>query len=268
MKKWLLLLALYALVAAAAALGWLGADHAVQQPGMEGLPPGRAAWLGTDHLGRDVLARVLQGARIALAVGVLAAGLSVGLGALLGVLAGWFRGPLDGAALWLGGAVAAIPAVLLILAIGFMLGRGFASVFLAIGLVSWVGVFRLVRAEVMRQRSRDYVLAARAAGAGAGRVLAVHVVPHLLPLLALQFALHFVYAVKTEVVVSFLGVGMVEEPSWGAMIAFAADDLLRGRWWPLAAATVALFGLVLAVQRLADRLRDRLDPGHAAAAPL
>lgn len=260
MKRWLIVLAVYAIAALGAAAGLWGADHAVQQDQLEGRPPGEAGWLGTDHLGRDVWARTLQGSRVAVSVGALAAGLAVLCGAALGLLAGWFRGGVDAVATWVSGAVAAVPGILLILALGSMLGRGFATVFLTIGLVTWVGIFRIVRAEVLRLRESEFIVAARASGARHARVLWRHLLPNLAPILLIQFSLYFVFAVKTEVVVSFLGVGMDDEPSWGMMIRHAQSDLANGRWWPLAAATVAMFGLVLAVQALADRLRDRLDP--------
>ncbi|TAH38168.1 MAG: ABC transporter permease [Planctomycetota bacterium] len=264
MRKWVALLLAYLVLGAAAALHLVGADHAVQHYGRESVPPGAGFWLGTDHLGRDVLALTLQGLRISLQVGTVAAGLAVSLGAALGMAAGWYRGAVDRAAVWLSSAVAAIPAILLILAIGFMLGQGYLSAIAAIAAVSWVGVFRVVRAETERQKTRDYVLAARGAGAGTLQVLPRHILPNLLPMLLVQLALHFVYAVNTEVILSFLGVGVAEQPSWGRTILFGVHDLAEGHPWPLAAVTVAMFGLIFPVQRLADHLRDRLDPRAAA----
>ena len=251
-----LLLAAYLLLGLAAAAGWIGADWAEMRDGLESRPPGQAGWLGTDHLGRDVLARVLQGIWIALAVGGISAGAAVVFGAAMGLLAGWYRGPVDGAAVWLSGVVAAVPGILLILAVGFVLDRGLASVCAAIAVATWVGVFRLVRAEVLRLKELEYVAAARAAGAGGLRILLRHLLPNLRGLLAVQFSLRFVYAVKAEVLVSFLGIGMLQEPSWGRMIARAQYDLGDGLWWPLAAATAALGGLVLAVQLLAETGSD------------
>ncbi|HEX9792491.1 MAG TPA: ABC transporter permease [Planctomycetota bacterium] len=267
MKRWLLVLGIYAAVAVCAAFGVLGADP-MRQDGARLLePPGAHALLGTDHLGRDVFAQTLHGARVALLVGGFAAGLAVALGAGLGVLAGWRRGWFDALAGWLAGAVAAVPSVLLILGLAQILGRGFAAVYLAVGLASWVQCFRIVRAETLRLADREFVLAARAAGASDRRILLHHLLPNLAPLLLVQFALHFVFAVKVEVVVSFLGLGLpLGAPSWGAMIGHAPDDLAQHVWWPLAAATLAMAGLVLAVHRLADGLRERLDPAEAPAA--
>ena len=263
MRKWWLLLGVYLALGLAAGAGWIAGDYARQHDGLESFPPGEGFLLGTDHLGRSVAARVVHGARIALEIGVLAAGIAVFLGAAFGLLAGWYRGWADACLIWLSGAITAIPGIVLILALGFVFGRGFHSVFLAIGLVTWVEVFRLSRAEVLRLRESDYVTAARAAGAGAGRLLLHHLLPNLLPLLLVQFTLRFVIAVKAEVVISFLGLGMAAEPSWGRMIARAQYDLPQGVWWPLTAATLAMAGLILAVHMLSDGLRDRLDPGVA-----
>lgn len=246
------LLACYLGVGAAAALGWAGGGHAAMRDGLEALPPGSGGLLGTDHLGRSVLDQVLAGTATALGVGGVAAGLAVAAGTLLGLAAGWRRGWIDAVALWLSGAVAAIPGILLILAVGFVLERGFASVCLAIALATWVGVFRIVRAEVLRLREAEFVAAARACGAGGIGIVVRHLLPNLRRVVAVQFSLRFVYAVKAEVLVSFLGLGMVEEPSWGRMIARAQYDLDNGLWWPLAAATLALAGLVLALQLLAE----------------
>ncbi len=254
-----LLLGLYLLAGMAAAVGWIGGGWAEMRDGLEGAPPGAAGLLGADHLGRDVLARVLQGTWIALLVGGVAAGLSVGLGALFGLLAGWHRGWVDDCLNWVSGVVAAVPGILLILVVGFALGGGLGAVCLAIGISTWVGIYRLVRAEVLRLKELEFVDAARASGAGSWRVLFHHLLPNLRSLLAVQFSLRFVYAIKAEVLVSFLGVGLQREPSWGRMIARAQYDLGDGLWWPLASATVAMAGLVLAVQWLAENSGSDVD---------
>ena len=259
MKIWLGILAAYVILALGSAI--LTPGPVLLQDGMENLAPGGAAILGTDPLGRSVLELVVRGARLALLVGILGGGLAVLLGTLFGLAAGWWRGPVDSAALWFSGAVAAIPGILLVLTLGFMLGGGLAALLLGIGMASWVGVFRLVRAEVRRMRNESHVLAARALGAGSIHILHRHLLPRVLPLVLVQFTLHFVFAVKAEVLLSFLGVGISGAASWGGMIAdaWAFNDLGHGRWWRLTAATLAMAGLVLAVQRVADDLRDRLE---------
>ncbi len=254
------LVAAYALVALLGWSGLLAPGFAVQHAGQELAGPSAAHPLGTDILGRDVLARTLHGARIALLVGLVAAGLAVALGTLLGALAGWFGGRLDDAVVWLCSSVASVPSILLILLVSAMLGRGLVALLLAIALASWVGVCRLVRAEVLRLREFEFVAAARAQGARAPGLLARHIAPNLAPLILVQFTLHFAFAIKTEAIVTFLGVGLEDEPSWGVMLDQARDELIRGAWWQLGAATAALFGLVLGLQLLGDALRDALDP--------
>lgn len=284
-------LALYAVVALMCQFGLLGADYAQQNAGEEQMAPGLSAllsgdswdpfpadphsepiriesfgqrwalaWehpLGTDLLGRDVLARALHGSRYALAVGLLAAGIAVALGTLLGAAAGLLGGLPETLIVWLYSSVSSIPGILLVLALSFVLGGGFLAVFLALGLSSWVGTCRVVRGEVLKLRETDWIAAARAAGARPRGLLVRHLLPNLLPVAMVQFTLLFVYAVQTEVVISFLGVGIAEQPSWGAAIATSREQLQVGVWWPLAAVTTALFGLVLPVQWLGDALAER-----------
>ena len=260
MKKWLWLLAGLAALAAAAALRWIGGDFALQHAGREYAPPSREFWLGNDLLGRDVAALALRGLWIALAVGGLAALLALAIGTALGLLAGWRRGWCEQALLGLAAALSAIPALLLVLALTFMLGRGLTVVILAIGSVSWIGLFRLVRAETVRLRQQEFVLAARAAGAGPRALLRRHLLPNLAPLLLVQFALQFVYAVETEVVLAFLGVGEAELASWGRTLFYGVGELERGHVWPTLAVSTLFFLLVLALHRLADHLRDAGAP--------
>ncbi len=255
-------LAAYALCAVVAAAGAF-----VSAPDLAAAwaPPSAGNWLGTDQLGRDVLAQALAGARVALLVGLLAGGIATVLGAALGICAGWNGGLADRAIFAASALVSAVPGVLLVLVLGFLFGGGTLGVFLAVGLCSWVGTSRLVRAETLRLRGADFVVAARAGGAGGGRIALRHLLPNLAPLLGVQFALAFVFAVKAEIVLTFLGVGVVEGPSWGRMLADAwgFGDLDHGRWTRLAGVSAAAAGLVLAVQSLADRLRDRAAPGSA-----
>lgn len=252
----ILLLGLYLAAALAGAAGCLD-GAARQQAGLENLPPGPGHWLGTDHLGRDVLLRTLLGARTALLVGILAAGTAVSGGAVFGLASGWSAAALDGVLLWLAGAVSAVPTLLLVLALALALGRGLVPVCLALGLATWVEVYRVVRAETRRLRRAPHVEAARALGASRTRILRRHVLPGLRAVLGVQFGLYFVQAVKTEVLLSFLGLGLaVDTPSWGAMIEHGRVDLPAGNWWTLAAAGVALAGLVAAVQVLAETPAD------------
>ena len=222
--------------------------------------PARRAWLGTDSLGRDVLLRVVQGARIAFHVGIVTSLVAVPLGALLGLLAGWRGRAVDAFLCMLAAVFASIPSVLLVLAMAMVVGRGLLGIYIGISLATWVGVFRNVRAETMRQRDLGYVLSARALGYGGGRILFRHILPNVAHVILVTFSLRFPAAVGTEVFLSFLGIGVRDDPSWGVMINNARVRLWQGVWWEGAAVTIAIFGLVLSFNLLGDLIRDRLDP--------
>ncbi|MCB9764931.1 MAG: ABC transporter permease [Alphaproteobacteria bacterium] len=236
------------------------------------------AWWGTTGAGKSVLLRVFHGTKVAFVVGTCGAGLSVVIGMTLGVLAGYFGGWVDEAVQYLYQTVASIPYLLLLLALAFVIRQGpvaaawyetalsdyvslgLFNIIVVIGLTSWVTLCRLVRAEVMKVRELEYVQAARALGLGSGRIMSRHVLPNVFHLVIINFSLRFVTAIKSEVILTFLGVGVDKEPSWGQMIADAKNELMRGIWWPLLASGVALFLLTLAINYLGDALRDALDP--------
>jgi len=219
--------------------------------------------LGSDNLGRDVLQRLLQGTRIAFHVGVLTSLIALPLGVLLGCLGGYFGGRTDSLVVWLCATVSSIPSLLLILAVSMVVGKGLAGVTWGIGLTTWVGVCRSIRAEVIKHRGRTYVEAARVLGYSHARILLRHILPNVMHLVLISFSIRFPAAVGTEVFVSFLGIGVQGEPSWGVMLNNARLRLWQGVWWELTFVTLALFGLVLVFNVLADRLRDLLDPSIA-----
>ena len=222
--------------------------------------PCASHWLGTDGLGRDVAMRLVQGARIAFQVGVISSLIAIPIGVLLGCLGGYFGGKVDDAVVWISTTFASIPGLLFVLAIAMVVGKGLWGVFLAIGLTTWVGVCRLIRAEVLQQKGRGYVRAARALGFSHGRILFRHILPNVIHVAVVSFTLRFPAAIGTEVFLSFLGIGAQGEPSWGSMISSARLRLWQGVWWELAAVTVAIFAVVLAFNLLGDALRDALDP--------
>lgn len=240
-----------------------------------------ARLLGTDIQSRSVFYRVLYGCRTALVIAVCTSVLSLGIGVTLGVLAGYFGGLVDDFINWLLATVSAVPWILLVLALGFVLKTldvnffgikdadgtpavlhipDLAVVILAMGLTDWVGVCRLIRGEVLKQRELDYVQAARAMGFSQPRILFRHIVPNTLHLVIITFTLGAVGYVQAEVALTFLGIGISEAPSWGRMIDDAKLELLRGVWWQFAAATLAIGLLSLALTYLGDALRDVLDP--------
>jgi peptide/nickel transport system permease protein len=222
-------------------------------------------WLGTDGLGRDVARRLVQGARAAFHVGIVTSLIAIPIGVVLGLLGGYFGGRVDDAVVWLYTTVASVPGLLLALSIAMVVGRGLAGVCWGIGLTTWVGLCRLIRGETMKHRGREYVLAARVIGAGHGRILFRHILPNVAHLAIVVFTLRFPASVGTEVFMSFLGVGVQGEPSWGTMIQSARMRLWHGAWWEMTAVTVAIFGLVLAFHVVGDALRDALDPRTQAA---
>ena len=223
-------------------------------------PPSVEHWFGTDNLGRDVGLRLVQGTRIAFYVGVLTSLIAIPLGVLLGLLGGYFGGKIDSFVVWLCATVASMPGLLFILAISLVVGKGLLGIVVGIGLTTWVGVCRTIRGEVIKHRDRAYVLAARVLGYSHIRIMFRHILPNVAHLVLIQFSIRFPSAVATEVFVSFLGIGVQGEPSWGVMINNARTRLWQGVWWEMTFTTLAIFFLVLAFNHLADYLRDHLDP--------
>ena len=223
-------------------------------------PPSAEHWLGTDNLGRPVALRLVQGARIAFHVGIMTSLIAIPLGLLLGLLGGYFGGKVDSAVVWLCATVASMPGLLFILAISLVVGQGLLGIYLGIGLTTWVGVCRTIRAETIKHRDRAYVQAAKVLGYSNARIMFRHILPNVAHIILIQFSIRFPSAVSTEVFISFLGIGVQGEPSWGVMINNARLRLWQGVWWEMAFTTLAIFTLVLVFNHLADYLRDRLDP--------
>ena len=218
--------------------------------------------LGTDKWGRDVLQKLVKGTQTSLAVGLAAALLATLIGTLAGAVAGYCGGRWDDFFNWLYSVFTSIPYLLLVLAIAAVLNRrGTLTVIVILGITGWTGIFRLVRAEYLKHRVREYVLAAAAIGASHSRRMFVHILPNVSHVVLVQASLHVVLFIKSEVVLSFLGFGVgVDTVSWGSMLNEAQNELLLGYWWQLAAATAAMALLVTAVSLATDALRDALDP--------
>jgi ABC-type dipeptide/oligopeptide/nickel transport system permease subunit len=263
----MIVIALYALVAlyGEAVYRWyqwkeLTPPYQNQDLALQYRPPSPGHWLGTDNLGRDVALRLVQGARVAFHVGIVTSLIAIPIGVLLGCLGGYFGGKVDDLVVWLYSTFASIPTLLFILAIAMAVGKGLTGIFLGIGLTAWVPLCRLIRAEVMKHRGRAYVVAARALGYGHARILFRHILPNVFHIVIVNFTLRFPAAINTEVILSFLGIGVQGEPSWGVMINNARTRLWQGVWWEMAAVTAAVFLIVLAFNLLGDALRDALDP--------
>ncbi|MEX1099648.1 MAG: ABC transporter permease [Bacteriovoracaceae bacterium] len=256
----LLVVLLYALIAVLAALGIIAADW-TQEVGASYSPPSSEHWFGTDIFGRNVSTKIIHGTQIAMSVGLISSLIAIPIGVFLGAVAGYFGGWIDEVVVWFYTTFSSIPQIMLLMSIAFVLGKGITTVYIALGLTSWVGLARLIRGEVMKHKNRDYVQAADSLGAGHGRKLFKHILPNVSHIVIIFTSLQFQIAIKSEVILSYLGLGVsAGEPSWGKMIDDAKLELARGVWWQLAGATLAMFFVVLAFNILGDSLRDALDP--------
>lgn len=217
---------------------------------------------GADKWGRDVLSKAIKGAETSLLVGFAAALVATVMGTVLGAFAGYYGGRIDDALNWFYSIFNAIPYILLVLAIAAVLqSRGVMTVVLILGLTGWTTVFRLVRAEYLKHKSRDYVRAADAIGASDSRRMFVHILPNVSHVILVNLSLLVVGFIKSEVILSFLGFGVpVDTVSWGSMLNEAQNEMILGYWWQLMAATLFMGVLVTAFSLFTDSLRDALDP--------
>lgn len=222
--------------------------------------PNKAHWFGTDIFGRSVAAKMIKSTETAMSVGFVVSLIAIVIGVVLGALGGYFGGIIDEFIVWMCGIIAAIPNIMLLIALTFILGKGIFSVYIALGMTNWVDLCRLIRSEVIRHKDKDYILAATSIGASHCRKLCVHILPNVLHIVVIQLSSIFQAAIKSEVILSYLGLGIQDKPSWGVMINDAKVELLSGVWWQITFATLFMFLIVLAFNVLSDALRDLLDP--------
>jgi ABC-type dipeptide/oligopeptide/nickel transport system permease subunit len=217
-------------------------------------------WLGTDAFGRDILSRLIIGTRVSIAVGLIAVIISLTLGILMGALAGYYRGWVDEAIMWLVNVTWSIPTLLLVFAFTMALGKGFWQIFIAVGLTLWVSVARLVRGQVMALREQEYVQAARALGFSNGRIILRHILPNILGPLMVIAAGNFATAIIVEAGLSFLGIGVQPpQPSWGLMIKENYNFVITHNPMLALIPGFAIMLLVLAFNLLGNGLRDAVD---------
>ena len=218
-------------------------------------------FMGTDGLGRDVMARLIQGVRIAYKVGIITSLIAIPIGVILGCIAAYYGGKVDDIIVWFYSTVASMPGLLFILAIAMIFkGQGLLGIYLGIGLTTWVGLCRLVRGEVLKHKELTYVHSAQVLGISSSKIMFKHILPNIFHIIIVTFTLRFPAAVGTEVIMSYLGIGVQNQPSWGLMIESARMRLWQGMWWEMTFVTIALFLLVLSFNLLGDSLRDALDP--------
>lgn len=216
--------------------------------------------LGTDIFGRSILFKILAGTKTAMTIGLIVTGISIPVGMVLGLMSGYWGGKIDSTVVWLYSVLSSIPYILLVIGISYVLGKGIFSICIAMGSVGWVGLCRLVRAEVMKHKGREYVLAASIIGAGHNRIIFRHIMPNVFHLAIITASLSILSAIKSEVILTYLGVGIQDGSSWGTMIQDATGELVNGIWWPLVSVTVAMFIIIYALNVIGDALRDALDP--------
>jgi peptide/nickel transport system permease protein len=260
-------LAVIALIVAAAGLApWLAPfDPSFQSvDGLtdDGSPvaPNGEFWLGTDLLGRDLLSRMIFGARNSLIIGLVANGAAVLIGTTLGAVAGYLGGYVGAALMRFTDLVMAFPALLLAVALAAILGSSLWIVAAVIAMVNWVQIARVIYTETMALSSRDYIEAARALGAGTPRILLQHLIPHLLPTVLVYGTLGIATTVLLEAMLSYLGVGVQPpDPSWGGII-FESQSYFLNAPWLVFFPGVAIIMVALSFNLVGDALRDALDP--------
>ncbi|ANP88470.1 ABC transporter permease subunit [Rhizobium laguerreae] len=216
--------------------------------------------LGTDAVGRDILSRLIYGARFSLFIGVVVVTLSVISGVLIGLVAGFFRGKIDTAIMRLMDIILAFPSLLLALVLVAVLGPGLTNAMIAISLVNQPHFVRLTRASVISEREKEYVIASRVAGAGTFRLMFKTILPNCLGPLIVQATLAFSAAILDAAALGFLGMGaQPPTPEWGTMLAESREFISRA-WWVVTFPGLAILITVLAINLMGDGLRDALDP--------
>ncbi len=224
-------------------------------------PEGVTYWLGSDVLGRDVLSRLVYGARISLLVGLAAIAVGGAIGVVAGLLSGYFGGWIDDVTMRLGDMQLAFPFVLLAIMFLVVLGPGIGNLVLVLGVGQWVTYARIVRAETLALREKEFVEAARALGDSTTSILFRTILPNIVAPLTVIASFNVASVILTEAALSFLGLGVpVSVPTWGSMLAESRDTLLANKWWLAVFPGLAIMVTVLSFNIMGDWLRDVLDP--------
>ena len=217
---------------------------------------------GADKWGHDIIKKTIKGGETSIVVGLVAAFVAVTLGTIFGAVSGYFGGYVDDVFNWFYSIFTSIPPILMILTVAAVLQqKGVMTIVLILGLTGWTAPYRLIRAEYMKHKAREYVMAADAIGASHWRKMFSHIFPNVSHVALVQMSILVVGFIKAEVILSFLGFGVpVGVVSWGSMLNEAQNELILGKWWQLTAAALAMALLVTAFSLFTDALRDALDP--------
>ena len=253
---------LFLLVVGSALGPWFFPREAAFQPNLlsVGLPPSSAHWLGTDEVGRNLLARLLLAGRVSLAVGFLAMVMAVTIGVTLGSLAGYVGGWVDHITMRFTDLMLSIPTFFLIIAVSVVFGPSFKTVVLTIGALSWMPICRVTRAGFLSLKEQEFVQVARSVGAGHARIVLCHILPNTLAPIIVAATLCVGSAIMNETAVSYLGLGIPPPtPSWGNMLRNALDQMWDAPWIAIFPGLTILIA-VLATNFIGDGLRDALDP--------
>lgn len=222
--------------------------------------PSAAHWLGTDEFGRDIFARLVHGTRVSLKVGIVAVGISIVIGGILGAIAGYYGGKLDNIIMRVMDIFLAVPSILLAIAIVSALGPSILNLMLAISISSVPSYARIVRASVLSIRDQEFIEAARAIGASNTRIIFRHIIPNSLAPVIVQATLGVASAILSTAGLSFIGLGIQPPaPEWGSMLS-GGRQYLRYAWWVTTFPGVAIMITILSLNLLGDGLRDALDP--------
>lgn len=260
----LAVVAVYALIALGVWLGVLGTQWSETTGGMSS-PPSGEHWFGTNIIGQDIFERAIYSTKTAFEVGVIVALIATLLGGVLGAIAGYFSGtPADALILWMKGVLDSIPFYLFVAAIAFALQGHPYAMHVAMIATFWTTTGRIVRGEVIKLKGHDFVEAARSVGVSQWNIIARHIIPNTFHILLVQGTITFVAAIKSEVILSFLGLGVQDGVSWGIMIAESTQEVLAGQFGNFLSASALLFVLVMAFNIFSDSLQDALDPRKVA----
>lgn len=227
-----------------------------------GIPPSGSHPLGTDMTGRDLLSRLIYGGRISMAVGIVAVSIYISLGTLLGSIAGYYGGRIDTLIMRFTEVVMAFPTLIILITIVAVIGPGLFNAMIAIGLIGWTGIARLVRGQILSLRETDFITAARATGVQQARMLVRHILPNVVAPIIVAATFGIAGAILTEAGLSFLGLGIKPPtPSWGNMINEAQQlNIIENKPWLWLAPGLMITLSVLAINFIGDGLRDALDP--------